>query len=185
MQIDMLAGGTVKITLQSSDMYQYNIRYEDISGRTDETKLVLSKLIAAIKETGKLDLSGERLLVEAFPKSDGGCMLYLSCLGKAKSRKSKVPSRKECILAQSECLNDLIALCHVLVGRYSTVKTTLFELQGNYRLIISAGSLSPYISAVAREFAEVCRCSDILEGETLEYYNFICDNAIEKLGQLF
>lgn len=185
MQIDMLAGGTVKITLLSSDMYCYNIRYEDISGRSDETKLALSRLIAAIKESEKLDLSGERLLVEAFPKSDGGCMLYLSCLGKAKSEKKKLPSRKEYVLAESEQLDDLIALCHLLYEKYGPVSASLYLLYGKYRLIISACSLSPFIRVVVKEFAEIADCNDFIRSETAEHYRFICDNAVEKLALLF
>ncbi len=185
MQIDMLAGNTVKITLGLSDMYSYNICYEDIAGRSDNTKLTLSRLIAAIKESENLDLSGERLLVEAFPKSDGGCMLYLSCLGGAKIRKQKAPSKSECILAQSECLNDIISLCHQLYKKYNNLCSSLYCLQGKYRLIISACSLSPFIRVIVNEFAEVGSCSDIIRSETAEHYNFICDNAIEKLSLLF
>ncbi len=185
MQIDMLAGNTVKITLGLSDMYSYNIRYEDIAGRSDDTKLALSRLIAAIKESENLDLSGERLLVEAFPKSDGGCMLYLSCLGGAKIRKQKSLSKTECILAQSECLNDIISLCHQLYKKYSSLNSSLYTLYGRYRLIISACSLSPFIRVVINEFAEVINCNDIIKSETAEHYSLICDNAIEKLSQLF
>ena len=185
MQIDMLAGNTVKITLEVTDMYCYNISYKDISGRSDDTKLALSKLIAAIKESENLDLSGERLLVEAFPKGDGGCMLYLSCLGGAKIKNQKAPSKVEYILAQSECLNDIISLCHQLYQKYNSLNATLYSLCGKYRLIVSACSLSPFIRVVINEFAEVSFCSDIIRSETAEHFNLICDNAIEKLSQLF
>ncbi len=185
MQIDMLAGNTIKITLGITDMYSYNIRYEDIAGRSDNTKLTLSRLIAAIKESENLDLSGERLLVEAFPKSDGGCMLYLSCLGSANTGKRKVPSKAEYILAQSECLNDIISLCHQLYKKYNSLESSLYRLQENYRLIISACSLSPFIRVIVNEFAEIGNCSDIIRSETAEHYSFICDNAIEKLSKLF
>ena len=185
MQIDLLAGNTVKITLELSDMYCYNIRYEDISGRSDETKVALSRLIAAIKENENLDLSGERLLVEAFPRSDGGCMLYLSCLGKAKKLKSKAAPLKELIMAETESLNDLIALCRLLRERRSVPDASLYELCGKYRLIISANTASPFLKPCANEFAETVDCSDIIKNETAEHFRFICDNAIEKLAELF
>ena len=80
MQIDELAGNTVKITLDPSDMDGYRIKCEDISGDSRTSELALSRLISCLSEDHDLGLCGERLLVEAFPKSDGGCTLYISCL---------------------------------------------------------------------------------------------------------
>ena len=80
MQIDELAGNTVKITLNPSDMDGYRIKCEDISGDSRTSELALSRLISCLSEDHDLGLCGERLLVEAFPKSDGGCTLYISCL---------------------------------------------------------------------------------------------------------
>ena len=80
MQIDELAGNTVKITLDPSDMDGYRIKCEDISGDSRTSELALSRLISCLSEDHNLGLCGERLLVEAFPKSDGGCTLYISCL---------------------------------------------------------------------------------------------------------
>ena len=80
MQIDDLAGNTVKITLEPSDMSGYHIKSEDISGHSHSAELALSRLISCLSEDHGLKLCGERLLVEAFPKSNGGCILYISCL---------------------------------------------------------------------------------------------------------
>lgn len=80
MQIDELAGNTVKITLNPSDMDGYRIKCEDITGDSRTSELALSRLISCLSEDHNLGLCGERLLVEAFPKSDGGCTLYISCL---------------------------------------------------------------------------------------------------------
>ena len=88
MQIDELAGNTVKITLNPSDMDGYRIKCEDISGDSRTSELALSRLISCLSEDHNLGLCGERLLVEAFPKSDGGCTLYISCLKGAPSGKN-------------------------------------------------------------------------------------------------
>lgn len=88
MQIDELAGNTVKITLNPSDMDGYRIKCEDISGDSRTSELALSRLISCLSEDHNLGLCGERLLVEAFPKSDGGCTLYISCLKGTQSGKN-------------------------------------------------------------------------------------------------
>lgn len=69
MQIDELAGNTVKITLDPSDMDGYRIKCEDISGDSRTSELALSRLISCLSEDHNLGLCGERLLVEAFPKA--------------------------------------------------------------------------------------------------------------------
>ena len=45
MQIDDLAGNTVKITLEPSDMSGYHVRSEDISGHSRAAELAISRLI--------------------------------------------------------------------------------------------------------------------------------------------
>lgn len=93
MQIDELAGNTVKITLDPSDMDGYCIKCEDISGDSRTSELALSRLISCLSEDHDLGLCGERLLVEAFPKSDGGCTLYISCLkGTPSGKNAFLPS---------------------------------------------------------------------------------------------
>lgn len=94
MQIDELAGNTVKITLNPSDMDGYRIKCEDISGDSRTSELALSRLISCLSEDHNLGLCGERLLVEAFPKSDGGCTLYISCLKGTPSGKTHPADRR-------------------------------------------------------------------------------------------
>lgn len=55
MQIDELAGNTVKITLNPSDMDGYRIKCEDISGDSRTSELALSRLIST---SAKIIISG-------------------------------------------------------------------------------------------------------------------------------
>ena len=65
MQIDELAGNTVKITLNPSDMDGYRIKCEDISGDSRTSELALSRLISCLSEDHNLGLS--RKATEAVP----------------------------------------------------------------------------------------------------------------------
>ena len=56
MQIDELAGNTVKITLNPSDMDGYRIKCEDISGDSRTSELALSRLISCLSEDHTLKL---------------------------------------------------------------------------------------------------------------------------------
>lgn len=186
MQIDTLAGGTVRITLGQSDMYSYNISYEDITGHSRQTRLALSKLIASIREREGLRLAGDRLLVEVFPSKEGGCLLYLSCLGRAdNSDDKKGVSKSRYIIAEGDSLNDIISLCHVLKINCGDICSYLYHLDGCYRLIIPAFSKANFIETVSREYAEVSLCGDNVRNETAEHYRLICNNAVTVLSALY
>lgn len=186
MQIDTLAGGTVRITLGQSDMYSYNISYNEIAGHSRQTRLALSRLIASIREREGLRLEGDRLLVEVFPSGEGGCLLYLSCLGHADNSADKKPGGKNrYILAESDSLNDIIALCHVLKINCGSVRSCLYHLDGCYRLVIPAFSKAEYIEAVSREYALVSLCGDNIKSETAEHYRLICNDAVDRMSALY
>jgi len=86
MQIDILSSNTLKLTLSRLDMFDLDIKYESLSGKNPETKRLLAHVLKSIRldnlnnKTG-FDFSCDRIFVEAFPRPDGGCMLYVSNLG--------------------------------------------------------------------------------------------------------
>jgi negative regulator of genetic competence, sporulation and motility len=82
MQIDVLSSNTLKLTLSKFDMNDLDIKYESLSPKNPETKRLLAHVLNSIQRESKtgFTFSGERLFVEAFPRADGGCMLYISCL---------------------------------------------------------------------------------------------------------
>ena len=94
MQIDVLSQNTLKLTLSRLDMFDLDIKYESLSGKNPDTKRLLSHVLRTVKldKSSGVDFSGERLFVEAFPRPDGGCMLYISCLEEERSREA-YPSR--------------------------------------------------------------------------------------------
>lgn len=100
LRIDILANNTVKITLGPLDMMEYDVSYEKLSRKSPDTRRMLSSLIDAVRSEKKLDLSEGRLFIEAFPRGDGGCMLYISSL----EQLSEKPLRaaKEDILSSSD-----------------------------------------------------------------------------------
>jgi len=85
MQIDVLSQNTLKLTLSRLDMFDLDIKYESLSGKNPDTKRLLSHVLRTVRldKSAGVDFSGERLFVEAFPRPDGGCMLYISCLEEA------------------------------------------------------------------------------------------------------
>jgi hypothetical protein len=93
MQIDILSSNTLKLTLSRLDMFDLDIKYESLSGKNPETKRLLAHVLKSIRLDQKVgfDFTCERIFVEAFPRPDGGCMLYVSSLeadGSGRKRKT-------------------------------------------------------------------------------------------------
>lgn len=183
MRIDTLAGNTVKITLEPSDMDGCNIKYEDISGRSHETELALSRLISTVCEKHGLKLSGERLLVEAFPKCDGGCTLYVSCLKGARQKPPKPSCEDNRIVICSGRLSDIAALCRIL--RKKREKASLYHdaKTDSYRLVIYACKNGT--KHIAAEYTEIIGSGKAALCDTEEYFRLITPTAPEIISDCF
>lgn len=195
MQIDLLTSDTVKITLDLSDMASYGISFEDISAKKHDSVLLLSKLISEIKESCRVGLSGERLLVEAFPKTDGGCMLYISCLGSAdggKNKKAQKPVKQsEYIITESCSLDNIAALCNILKRRRCIIGSSLYYYNNRsnsssgksvYRLCFFGRQISGYVRAAISEYCEPVGFTEAVMHSTDEYFTKLCDNAINTIS---
>ncbi|MCL2633466.1 MAG: adaptor protein MecA [Oscillospiraceae bacterium] len=202
MQIDVLSQNTLKLTLSRLDMFDLDIRYESLSGKNPDTKRLLSHVLRTVKldkSTG-IDFSGERLFVEAFPRPDGGCMLYISCLT---DEKLKAPEKKPITqirrLTPKTRLSDIDVPARGILCRFDNLETlkgacaglswqlnlgtaqftsTLYGNGNEYRLYISGETpnsvLSEYGEIIENEFAY-----------TAEHYTLLIPiNAVEKLTQI-
>ena len=222
MQIDILSSNTLKLTLSRLDMFDLDIKYESLSGKNPETKRLLAHVLKKIRldqldrdscssHDRKLgfDFSCERIFVEAFPRPDGGCMLYVSSLeaDSGKKKRSSAKSRagddalemstfgnsavkreiqKNIIIYETESLTELSAVCKALQlhGARLSLESSLHKSDNRYRLIIKTEKQPPVINLI-REYGEV------LKGErelfhTREYYKeIIAENAAGQMAELF
>lgn len=183
MQIDDLAGNTVKITLEPSDMSGYHIKSEDISGHSHSAELALSRLISCLSEDHGLKLCGERLLVEAFPKSNGGCILYISCL-KGTQKNTDRSSRNNEIVCTGT-VNELAALCKAL--KRSSHKALLYycTTDNSYRLLVYPTSDITAVLRISAEYSVLTYTDELIVCDTKEYYSLLTDKALDILPSCF
>lgn len=206
MQIDVLANKTVKITLNRLDMSEYDVKYESLSHKSPDTKRLLVELLAVVRLEKKLDLSGERLFIEAFPKTDGGCMLYISCLesGKTQAKHTTTKPKNEHTLAKPLKLYETI-ICEILdinslgklcISLDSQIKrchqsccTALYwaKLDGEniYRLAVTdLAPISRDLKGIMREFGELYEDDDVLFAQTTEHFKLIAEyNAADIIAR--
>ena len=214
MQIDILSSNTLKLTLSRLDMFDLDIKYESLSGKNPETKRLLAHVLKKIRldklnspEEGQklgFDFTCERIFVEAFPRPDGGCMLYVSSLeadgGKKKRAVAKpryagediniIPRevQKNVMIFESKSLPELGRVCKGLQFQKDkfNIETSLHKSENKYRLIIkSESSRNTLISNIIKEYGEVLKGERELFYTCEHFGEIISENAAEKLTMLF
>jgi negative regulator of genetic competence, sporulation and motility len=195
MQIDVLSQNTLKLTLSRLDMFDMDIKYESLSGKNPDTKRLLSHVLRTVKldKSAGVDFSGERLFVEAFPRPDGGCMLYISCLfedGEIREVKSvKAPRRAvksaACtLLCRFDSLKALEGVCKSLAWYGDRLDTTsaLYSDGTEYRLYIT-GTDKKLLTAIVAEYGEVLNADEL--AYTREYCKLlVAENAVKAISEL-
>lgn len=138
MLIEIISSNTIKVVLDEFDMSAYDISFDQLDRSSPETKKLLIDLIENINEEKNVNLTDERIFVEAFPKDDGGCLLYLSMLGnniKIAPEKNSLYSSVVCKITNPETLRMLASELYTLYS-HITHNSELYYSDGNYHLIL-------------------------------------------------
>lgn len=190
MKYDTLSRNTVKITLTEADMRKYSLSSDCISGHNAETKRTLTDFVNRLKKINPLfpGYEPERLFLEAFPRSEGGCILFISTLGREPldipMEKPKTARNKMLMLITGDigCLSGFSRAIYSLSGEKDA---KLYYLNGEYYLIIPCHrGKSSLISAVINEYGELS--DSRLEIAAAEEHGKLLsgENTIEKLMKL-
>ena len=211
MQIDVLSQNTLKLTLSRLDMFDLDIKYESLSGKNPDTKRLLSHVLKTVKhdKNAGVDFSGERLFVEAFPRPDGGCMLYVSCLEEnEKSNSSDIvkttvlqtaspqryrqspppPNKIGELLCEFKSVADLEGACRALSWNCQHDNLTLtgdlyapHSESSVYRLLLNTTN-KKLTAAVIAEYGSLLTLKHEIS-YTREYFKLLArENAVELLA---
>lgn len=77
MKIEIVDEKTLKVSLSKADMDSLNVCYDELDYKNPLTRRMIISVLDIIKSRCDLNLSDEKLFVEAFPYIDGGCILYI------------------------------------------------------------------------------------------------------------
>lgn len=184
MKINSPAEDKIIVDLTKQDMLELDITYEAMDYSTIETRRVIWTVLG---EAGKflgreLDPS-RRMIIEASQKPEGGCTLCFTILDERKksvSQKHTLKKQSEGIVCDFEKLDDLFRAAEEITRSGNAVKSTLFELDGVYRLILS--SSTDRLRAILPEFSKISSCSKMLTDFTNEHWNLLASgDAVECL----
>lgn len=144
MKFDSLSRSTVKITLSEEDMNRYSLCAESITQKTDEAKRTLAGLLK--KERLFRGSNARRLFLEAFPRANGGCILYVSGLEEAEN--NAPVGKAVCTVSGLDCF---IRLC-AGIYRICDGESAALADNGRYSLLLLAPQKQ--LSAVLRVMSE-------------------------------
>lgn len=193
MRYDSLSRNTVKITLSEEELREYSLCAETLCARTAETKRGLARLLKRMKLFS--GYKAERLFLEAFPRADGGCILYVSSLGAnigetvriGAESAGEAPGARYEVMGRVESFPLLVRLCAGLCRFCGNAETRVYAYEdGSYRLILSGDRRETEAAKhLIGEYGETVT-DDLGIRAAAERGRLICgESAAEKIGGLF
>ena len=186
MKINSPAENKIIVDLNEQDMLELDITYEEMDYSTIETRRVIwTVLDAAGKVLGRTLDPSRRMIIEAVPRSEGGCTLLFTILENNKNglkQKSTLKKQVESLICEFSDLDSLFLAVDGLENSDFCTESSLYESNGNYRLII----ISPFDTARLRhyfsEFCKVSVCDRLVYEFTKEHWQTIAaGNALSVL----
>lgn len=187
MKINSTADDKITVDLTKQDMAELDITYEDMDYSTIETRRVIWTLLdEAGKALGKELDPTRRMIIEAIPKSEGGCLLNFTILDSKKRaypQKQLLKKQGECFICEFDSLDTLYIAAE---SCRLSAESTLYENGGKYRLIISGLCDTRGIKQHFSEFSRIINYDRMCCEHTKEHWrNIIPENAISVLSGNF
>lgn len=180
MKIELHNEDKIVVQLTSMDLKTLDITYEDMDYANIETRRVIWTLLDEARRVLGKDISTtERMLIEALPSEDGGCVLYFTVLpssGCENSGKRLVMKKEaEPILLYTANCDSFIGVIETLKGCRNKHKGfSSYILAGEYYTVIYPKlTQSEYFITHLCEFCDIYE-SDIKKiSEIIEYGKYI------------
>ncbi len=183
MKINSPADNRITVDLTEQDMAELDITYEEMDYSTIETRRVIWTLLdEAGKALGKELDPSRRMIIEAIPKSEGGCVLNFTLL----DSKRRISPQKHLLRKPCECIicefDRLETLYRAAESCRISGESSLYESGGKYRLILSGMCDAADIARIFSEFAKIINCDTLACEHTKEHWKLLAEgNAIRKL----
>ena len=171
MEIKRISSHTLSIYLNAADLSELDITYEALDVLCPHTRLVIRQLLeTALAQTG-FDPDGGKLLIEAYPVEEDGCLLLFT-LSHAK-QEDRVRSVEPTLFLFS-AFDPLRQACHHLDPK---LPSALYWQNGKYILSLQEQSCP---------FGQSAADSELLLAELQEHdCCLLKENAVSILNQYF
>lgn len=189
MKIEAPEENKIVVRLTADDMMKLHITYEEMDYANIETRRVIWTLLdEARRELGRdIDPSG-RMLIEALPAGEGGCVLRFTVLEQESKpqplrhltmKKSRTPLVYEFTSAQ------MLLDAAESVRRLNVLppESELYRQEHCYRLIVSSAEQSELLEIALSEFGTPCARGELPAAFTREHWQSVCKSrALEQIS---
>jgi len=182
MEIKRTSHHSLSIYLLASDLAELGITYDSIDHHNLRTRLAIQQLLeTALAQTG-FDPEGHKLLIEAYPVEDDGCLLFFT-LSDLIHKEERVRSAEPTLFLFSS-FGQLCQACHSLT---ITPPSALYWQDGQYILVLTINaeqliSIKKQLSPQGQPAAD----SSLLFADLQEQERCLLpERAIEQLRQYF
>lgn len=188
MKIEAPESNKIVIRLTAGDLSKLHITYEEMDYANIETRRVIWTLLdEARRELGRdIDPSG-RMLIEALPAKEGGCVLRFTVLQQEEQvqqprlslRRSVSPLIYE--FANAQLVLDAAAAVRRL--KAFPAESELYRQAGCYRLIVSPAGKNELLTIALTEFGALCAQGELPAAITREHWREVCGvHALERIS---
>ena len=185
MKIDSPAEDRIIVELSKKEMKELDITYEQMDYSALETRKVIRSVLDAAGKALGIDVDfSRRMLIEAIPEADGGCILSFTMLGRkiSYSESSVLKKQSGIMLCSFPSAQELMNCANAFPLKKASLRSSLYELDGSYRLIISGAE---DMTSMRRYFGEYCNEISLEKNDcefTDEHWNLIAaQSALELL----
>lgn len=182
MKCRMLSENGIEVELSRAELQAFDITFENLDYANTETRRVLwTVLDEAGAQLGRpIDLSG-RMLIEARPDGDGGCILafILQSQYKGGEKRKKMLKLPQKAVFETDSAESLL---RAVAALQEDIKGDLHLLEGRFRLILSPEpQQKENMLAVFGEFGVFREPADRQAAHTNEYWPLVCEDAVGLL----
>ena len=171
----------LRVALDQPELLEYGLTFERLDYEKDKTKQLLNALLIKATRTTDFRLYPGRLMIEAFPAQNGGCVIYFT-ISRERGRVFRRKSADEVFLFASS--NDLLdAIKAAYISRAEHTSSELYRFGDEWRLAVKG--ISRKAEAILREFSLSFTADRAFFAETKEHSRLICANAIKTIGPYY
>ena len=186
MDMILLSENKLKVRLSREDLDYYALTVESMDYDNTSTRAAFWSILDTARTKTGFDAASDRVFIQVYPCSDGGCDMYVTKLGEEKHRKYKdyIKKTEACTRGKYiygfQRIEDLLHVCRYIDGCAFGGDTGAYydPDKKEYVLLIEEDGKCGLLHGVIREFAY--RRHDAQKIDYLHYLKEHCDVICEK-----
>lgn len=189
LKIEIIDEKTIKILLSVEDMQEFHLTYEQMDYNDTVTRKAILSIVQKIRQDTTVDLEMNKLFIEAFPDTSGGCILYVNLIEaqQMQSLKSGKQSFDTPLIFILENIDLVAGVSSRLMKEHShlIIHSSLYQMEQRYYLLLyTYCRMEKKIICLLKEYGSYLGKGAILSAFVHEHGKEILkDNAIETITQ--